>query len=95
MDFLTARLQQKQQIRNMLLNPQAYRNPQPEQDMNKPPEPEVKVKKSREPKKEFIVADDKEEIISDIISQKPKIQDLRKALQEYATISQDENDELN
>ena len=92
MDFLTARLQQKQQIRNMQLNPRAYRTPEPEPE--KPPEPDIKVKKTREPKKEFIVADDKEEIISDIISQKPKIQDLRKALQEYATISQNENDEL-
>jgi hypothetical protein len=92
MDFLTARLQAKQQIKNMQMNPQAYRTPVVEPE--KEPVKDVKVKKERKKKEEFVVADDKEEIISDIISSKPKISDLRKALKEYANMAQEENDDI-
>ena len=54
------------------------------------PLPTELTKKITTKKKKFVIADTKDQIVEDIIDEKPSIIDIKKALKEYTRISQEE-----
>ena len=60
--------------------------------MIKPPALPIEATKkiTTKKKKKFVISDTKEQIVDDIIDEKPSITDVKKALKEYSRISQEE-----
>ena len=94
MNYLDARMQRFNKIRGINQMPQQTPiNQMPQQtpinQISQIPQVPNMPKFTKESKYE--IADDRDEIIIDIIRQKPKIADLRKALKKYAKLSIEEH----
>ena len=99
------RMNQKQDIKNNKITNQQFQYinrpinglisqivpEKPKDEVLKPIDP---IKPIKEKKQKFTIANNKEEIISDIIDLKPTMKEVRKALKIYSEISQIENNNI-
>ena len=83
-------------VRMMRFNQRGISQPMPQQLIQHQPPPVVEIQavqpeKPKKKKAAFNISDDKDQIIIDIIREKPNIVNCRKALKRYAEISTEEH----